>query len=198
MRPCSPLGIVLFHPLGSGRFKSGNSVIPGNVKETMKAPCFACPHYAGIARDKARTEARCFPIRIMHKAKSGRVSPATVSQNVAQLLEGRSRVCKEKVLNAILLGIINVCIELAIAAEGLRGSHEKQSAFPKTPFSRSLPQIPMRALRRAEPAGEDFSTPPSNTRKLHGKRPSPHGRSGSSRNHYPSSVILSAMKAAAP
>lgn len=134
MRPCSPLGIVLFHPLGSGRFKSGNSVIPGNVKETMKAPCFACPHYAGIARDKARTEARCFPIRIMHKAKSGRVSPATVSQNVAQLLEGRSRVCKEKVLNAILLGIINVCIELAIAAEGLRGSHEKTKRISKNSF----------------------------------------------------------------
>lgn len=131
MRPCSLLGIVLFHPLGSGRFKSGNSVIPGNVKETMKAPCFACPHYAGIARDKARTEAQCFPIRIMHKAKSGRVSPATVSQNVARLPEGRSRVCKEKVLDAILLGIINVRIELARAVEGLTRNHEKRSAFPK-------------------------------------------------------------------
>ena len=104
MRPCSPLGIALFHPLGSSRFKSGNSVIPGNVKETMKTPCFACPHYAGIARDKARTEARCFPIRIMHKVKSERVSPATVSQNVAGLLEGRSRASKEKVLNALLWG----------------------------------------------------------------------------------------------
>ena len=109
--------------------------------------------------------ARYFPIRIMHKTKSGRVSPATVSQNVARLLEGRSRASKEKVLNAILLGIINVCIELARAAEGPRGDHEKQSAFPKTPFSRSLPQIPMRVLRRAEPAGEDFSAQPSNTRR---------------------------------
>lgn len=142
--------------------------------------------------------ARYFPIRIMHKTKSGKVNPATVSQNATRLLEGRSRASKEKVLNAILLGIINVCIELARAAEGPRGDHEKQSAFPKTPFSGSLPQIPMRALRRTEPAGEDFSAPPSNTRKLHGKRSSPHGRSGSSRNHYPSSVILSTIKAAAP
>ena len=142
--------------------------------------------------------ARYFPIRIMHKTKSGRVSPATVSLNATRHLEGRSRACKEKVLNAILLGIINVCIELARAAEGPRGDHDKQSAFPNTPFSGSLPQIPMRALRRAEPAGEDFSAPPSNTRKLHGKRSSPHGRSGSSRNFFPSSVILSAMKAAAP
>ena len=109
--------------------------------------------------------ARYFPIRIMHKTKSGRVSPATVSQNAARLLEGRSRASKEKVLNAILLGIINVCIELARAAERPRGDHEKQSAFPKTPFSESLLQIPMRALRRAEPAGEDFSAQPSNTRR---------------------------------
>ena len=48
--------------------------------------------------------ARYFPIRIMHKTKSGRVSPATVSQNVARLLEGRSRASKEKVLNALLWG----------------------------------------------------------------------------------------------
>lgn len=117
--------------------------------------------------------AQYFPIRIMHKAKSGRVSPATVSLNATRLLEGRSRASKEKVLNAILLGIINVCIELARAAEGPRGDHEKQSAFPKTPFSGSLPQIPMRALRRAEPAGEDFSALPSNTRRRRRKDSSP-------------------------
>ena len=75
--------------------------------------------------------ARYFPIRIMHKTKSGRVSPATVSLNATRHLEGKSRASKEKVLNAILLGIINVCIELARAAEGPRGDHEKQSAFPK-------------------------------------------------------------------
>lgn len=75
--------------------------------------------------------ARYFPIRIMHKTKSGRVSPATVSLNATRLLEGRSRASKEKVLNAILLGIINVRIELARAVEGLTRNHEKRSAFPK-------------------------------------------------------------------
>ena len=37
-------------------------------------------------------------------AQSEKVSPATVSQNVARLLEGRSRASKEKMLDALLWG----------------------------------------------------------------------------------------------